>query len=142
MSDADWSGQRGDAAMAKAAALRRKQVEESDQALALIRQFVADAKAAGLPPTRLSVLSYDGQARYRSNITGWYLKRDRSIGVGDDGHFYLLSAPTNVGSWLTGVKLSPSEPPLEVGRGGRDGESMPLADALAKRLAGGATWGA
>ncbi|WP_061961800.1 hypothetical protein [Demequina flava] len=130
-----------DARVRRAEALERAQAAQSRQAEALVAQFVDDANAAGIEPTDLSARSYDGKTRYRTNVRGWYLKRDRAIGVGTDGKFYILSAPKSLKGRFSGVTLEPSPPPLEVGKGGRDGESMPMADALAKRLAGGTTWG-
>lgn len=130
-----------DARVRRAEALERAQAAEARQASALIAQFVADAGAAGLEPEPLTARSYDGSTRYRTNVSGWYLKKDRTIGVGTDGSFYVLSAPKSLSARLRGITLEPTPPPLEVGRGGRDGESMPMADALAKRLAGGNAWG-
>ena len=51
-----------------------------------------------------------------------------------------MSAPTSAVARLRGPRLAPSDPPLVVGLGGRDGESMPLADLLAVRLASDETW--
>lgn len=123
-----------------AARLERKRVSESRQAQALIEQFAADAVEAGVEPERLTARSYTGSTRYRTNLTGWYLKRDRSVAVGTDGRFYLMHAPASLVSLVRGVTMTPSDPPLELGRGARDGESMPLTDALAARLAAGNSW--
>jgi hypothetical protein len=133
---------KSEAALEMAARLGRQQAAESARAKLLIEQFAQDAAAAGIRPVRFTARSYNGDARYRTNVSGWYLKRDRSVGVGTDGNFYVLHAPGGLGSFLRGVTLSPSDPPLELGKGARDGESMPMADALAKRLAGGNDWGA
>jgi hypothetical protein len=135
------SDPKADAALEMAARLGRQRAAETAQAQRLVEQFAADAAAAGIEPVRFTARSYNGDARFRTNITGWYLKRDRSIGVGTDGNFYVLHAPGGLHSLLRGVTLSPSEPPLELGKGARDGESMPMAEALAKRLAGGNAWG-
>jgi hypothetical protein len=135
------SDPKADAALEMAARLGRRQAAESAQAQQLVEQFVRDAVAAGISPVRFTARSYNGDSRFRTNVTGWYLKRDRSIGVGTDGKFYVLHAPGGVGSWVRGVTLAPSDPPLELGKGARDGESMPMAEALAKRLAGGNEWG-
>jgi hypothetical protein len=59
------------------------------------------------------------------------------VGVGTDGSFYVLSAPRSASARFTGAVLTPSDPPMELGRGARDGESMPLSDALDRRLAAG-----
>ena len=88
----------------------------------------------------LSARSYNGQTRVRTQVTGWYLKRDRSVGVGTDGLFYVLSTPGGLRERLRGATLSPADPPLELGRGARDGESLPLVEALRKRLDAGSDW--
>jgi hypothetical protein len=126
-----------DRAFAKAQALERAKQAESRAALALIEQFVSDATAIGLQAEVLRARAYSGETRYRTNVEGWYLRRDRSVGIGADAKFYVLSTPASLAARVTGVTLKPSDPPLELGRGARDGESMPLADALANRLAAG-----
>ncbi|SEJ22725.1 hypothetical protein SAMN05421637_1232 [Demequina mangrovi] len=122
-------------------ALARQRQAESRAASALIQAFVSDAVAAGLAPETLTARTYDGRSRVRTSVTGWYLKRDRSVGVGTDGSFYVLSTPGGLRERLRGAHLSPADPPLELGRGARDGESLPLDEALRKRLAGGDSWG-
>ncbi|MBE9937819.1 hypothetical protein G8C60_01520, partial [Cellulosimicrobium cellulans] len=67
---------------------------------------------------------------------GWYLRRNHSVAVGEDGEFYVLSVPGGVRARLRGVAVEPSDPPLVLGKGGRDGESIDLADALALVLDG------
>ncbi|WP_084105661.1 hypothetical protein [Demequina sp. NBRC 110056] len=125
----------------RANALERQRQAESRQAAELVRQFAADAVAAGIEPVRFTARPYGGGSRYRTGVEGWYLKRDQSVGVGTDGHFYVMSVAPSLMARVTGAHLEPAEPPLELGKGGRDGESMPMAEALAKRLAGGNAWG-
>ncbi len=127
--------------LAQADALERRRLAEVAQAAALVRQFAADAVAAGISPERLTARSYDGRSRYRTDVTGWYLRRDRSVGVGTDGEFYVLSVPASLRGRLTGVSVPVAEPPLELGKGGRDGESMPMSQALQQRLDAGNSWG-
>jgi len=125
----------------RADALDRRRQAEARAATALIERFVADAEAAGLRPEPLTARSYSGSTRVRTQVTGWYLKRDRSVGVGTDGLFYVLSTPVGLKERLRGAVIAPAEPPLELGRGGRDGESLPLAEALRLRLDAGDAWG-
>lgn len=106
----------------------------------MVRDFAAKAIQSDLKPTRFTASSYDGRARYRTHLHGWYLKRDRSVGVSTDGQFYILSAPRRFRSRITGTEVPPADPPLELGRGARDGESLPLQEALDKRLAAGDDW--
>lgn len=84
----------------------------------------------------LAARSYDGRARYRTPLRGWYLRRNESVAVGTDGEFYVLTVPPSLRARFTGVSPEPSDPPLVLGKGARDGESIDLADALARALAG------
>ncbi len=124
--------------MARAEGLARSRATETRAASALLATFVRRARVAGIPAVRLRARAYTGGARYRTNIEGWYLRRDRSVGVGTDGAFYVLSTPTSATARFVGTTLTPADPPMELGRGARDGESMPLAEALERRLAAGA----
>ena len=133
----DWAARRGDAAAEQVARLDRERATETAQARLLVQDFVAAANAAGLPAVPLTAAAMNGRSRYRTGLTGWYLKRNGTVAVGEDGHYYLMSAPTSLASRVTGTTLRPTDPPLVVGRGGRDGESIPLADLLALRLAAG-----
>ena len=134
---ADWAARRGDAAAEQVARLDRERATETDQARRLVADFVAAAKAGGLPAVPLTAVAMNGRSRYRTGLTGWYLKRNGTVAVGEDGQYYLMSAPTRLASRITGTTLRPTDPPLVVGRGGRDGESVPLADLLSLRLAAG-----
>src|SRR3954469_3694083 len=117
-----------------AQAQRRRSEQESAQAQVLIDRFVAEATRAGLPTEEFEARPWSGRGRYRTGVTGWYLLRNGSIGVGTDGGYYVLSvAPVRFGRWRT-VPLEPTPPPLQVGKGARDGESFALADLLEMRL--------
>jgi hypothetical protein len=125
----------------RAQALERQRQAESQRAAVLVRQFAEDAREAGIDPVRFTARPYRGGSRYRTDVDGWYLKRDLSVGVGTDGLFYIMSVAPSLLARLRGAHLEPADPPLELGKGARDGESMPMAEALSKRLAGGNTWG-
>ena len=80
----------------------------------------------GCPTEELTASPWSGRGRYRTGVTGWYLKRNRSIGVSTDGGYYVLVvAPERFGRWRR-VSLPPTPPPLQVGKGGRDGDSVAL----------------
>lgn len=106
---------------------------ESARAQQLIDRFVADAKSRGIATEPLRATLYSGRS-VKTDKRGWYLRRNQSLAVGDDGSYYVLTVPGGLRERLSGVKLSPTPPPLIVGRGGRDGESGDLADFLAWRL--------
>jgi hypothetical protein len=115
-------------------AQRRRSEQESAQAQVLVDRFVARATEIGLPTEELTARPWSGGGRYRTGIVGWYLRRDRSVGVDPDGRYYqLVVAPERFGRWRT-VRVSPSPPPLQVGRGARDGESVALDALLEMRL--------
>jgi hypothetical protein len=109
---------------------------ESQQAQRLIDAFVVDARAQGLAPEPLRATLYSGQS-VKTDKVGWYLRKNQSLAIGEDGSYYVLTVPGGLRERFAGVKLTPSPPPLVVGRGGRDGETGSLSDFLAWRLAAG-----
>jgi len=136
-SDADgetWRENRRATTSAHHAALERRRAAESGRARALLADFVQEALELGPAPVPLQAQGTDGRHRYRTALTGWYLKQNESLAVGTDGEFYVLSVPPSVTTWLTswlrGATVAPSDPPLVLGAGGRDGESIDLAAAL------------
>ena len=115
-------------------AQRRRSEQESAEAQVLVDRFVAQATQAGLAAEELMARPWSGRGRYRTGVAGWYLRRDRSVGVGLDGGFYVLVvAPERFGRWRT-VRVDPTPPPLQVGKGARDGESVALDELLEMRL--------
>ena len=115
-------------------AQRLRSEQDSAKAQVLVDRFVARATQAGLATEELTARPWSGRGRYRTGVVGWYLRRDRSVGVGVDGGFYVLVvAPERFGRWRT-VRVEPTPPPLQVGRGARDGESVTLDALLEKRL--------
>ena len=115
-------------------AQRQAREEQHRQARELVAAFVRDATERRLTPVRLTARGFRGRRRYRTNLRGWYLKPDRSIAVGTDGEFYIRSVPDSVTAALRGVRPAPSSPPLTVGEGARDGETLPLSELLRLRL--------
>lgn len=109
---------------------------ESVKAQALIDQFLLDAQAAGIGPEPLRAILYTGQS-VKTDKRGWYLRRNQSVAIGDDGGYYILTVPGGLAERLRGVKLTASPPPLIVGKGGRDGETGDLAEFLKARLLAG-----
>lgn len=116
------------------AAQQRRDAEESAKAQVLLDAFVEQATAARLPTEELTARPWSGSGRYRTGVVGWYLKRDQSVGVSTDGLFYVLVvAPQRFGRWRT-VAVEATPPPLQVGKGGRDGDSVALDTLLQKRM--------
>jgi hypothetical protein len=138
--DADgeaWRASRRAAFEAHAQAQRRAEAAESERARPLVADFVRRAREQGLAPVPLRASAYSGSATYRTRLRGWYLQPSGSLAIGEDGEFYVLLAPSGLAARLRGVDVSPSSPPMAVGRGARDGESMSLRELLDRRLAAG-----
>ena len=106
---------------------------ESIAAQVLVEEFVATAAARGLQPEPLRALLMDG-TRVRSDQVGWYINKGQTLAIAPDGRFFKLLTTGGRFARFTGVKLSPSLPPMVVGRGGRDGETGDLKDFLDRTL--------
>lgn len=132
----DWAGKRAEAVRVQAERLRQRQDAEHTRAEEMLRRFTEAARAAGLDPEPLVVRGYGGRGTARTPLRGWYLRVDRSAGVTTDGTFYVLTAPLGLLDRVRGMRPEPSRPPLTLGAGGKDGESVPLADALERLLPG------
>lgn len=126
---------RAEEAAQRAALAAAREQAESRQAQRLIEDFLRQARERGLTPEPLRATLYGG-ASVRTDKTGWYLRRNHSIGVGADGGYYVLTVPGGWRARFSGVTLQPSPPPLEVGRGGRDGETGDLRTFLDRVLNG------
>ncbi len=95
--------------------------------------FVAAATARGLAPEPLQATLLSGR-RVKTPLVGWYINAARTVAVGTGGEFYNLVTSGPPLARFTGVKPEPARPVTEIGRGGRDGETGPLADFLARAL--------
>lgn len=137
---AEWHERRRQAVAGHAAALAAARAAEAAQAADLLTDFVHRAARQGLRPTALAARSLDGRWTYRTRLRGWYLKANRSVAVGEDAAFYVLSVAPSLRARLTGAVVTPSEPRLIIGAGGGDGETMPLAKLLQRRLDAGVSW--
>ncbi|WP_229069802.1 hypothetical protein [Actinoplanes sp. DH11] len=135
-----WREQQRLAAAGRAAALEAERAAEARQASALLDTFVVQAAERGLEPHPLVARALDGRATYKTHLRGWYLKSNRSVAVGEDGEYYILTVPPSLRARFTGADLSPSRPRLIVGAGGGDGEPVPLKQLLDRRLEAGARW--
>ena len=117
-------------------ARRRVTDQDTTKAQALLDDFLSEAARVGLPAERLTARPWSGGGRYRTQVTGWYLRKDRSIGLGTDGAYYVLVvAPVRLGRWRT-VEVHPTPPRLQVAEGGRDGDAVALDHLLELRF----TW--
>ena len=106
---------------------------ESRQAQLLIDAFLVEARARGVPTKPLRATLYGGQS-VKTDKTGWYLRKNESLAIGEDGGYYILTVPGGLRERLSGVKLKASPPPLIVGKGGRDGETGDLKEFLDRLL--------
>jgi hypothetical protein len=137
---AAWRERQRLVASARGAAEERRRATEAARGRELIAEFVREAVRLSVPPERLTAAPYGGGARYRTRLRGWYLRRDRSVAVGVDGEFYVLTVPGGLRARVSGAAPVPEAPRLIIGEGARDGESMPLADLLNRRLTAGSPW--
>ncbi|GGB82900.1 hypothetical protein N798_09560 [Knoellia flava TL1] len=120
-----------------AAAAARVAEAEARRAAEMVSAFAGQMRSAGVEPTRLRARPYSGSGSLRTDVVGWYVRRDRSAAVGTDGRWYVLVVPPSLRGRLTGVHLEPTDAPLQVGAGGRDGDSIALDILLQLRLDAG-----
>lgn len=137
--DEAWQQQRREAYVEHAAALQRRKAAESAEAAELLAGFVTTVRARGVAPVELRARAANG-ATYRTGLRGWYLKRNHSVAVDEAGRYYLLDVPASLTARFRGVTVEPTDPPLAVGVGGRDGESMSMQELLRLRLEAGTGW--
>ncbi|MBV1851567.1 hypothetical protein [Catellatospora tritici] len=135
--DEQWRQQRDHAVAQHAAADERRRAAEVAKARVMIERFVTQARERGLRTTALTAFAYDGGGRYRTGLRGWYVHRGRGLAVDVDGNYYVLGVPSSLRARLLGAQVAPSDPPLVIGAGGKDGESMPLEVMLRRRLDAG-----
>ncbi|MEP7053618.1 MAG: hypothetical protein ABI912_00030 [Actinomycetota bacterium] len=133
-----WTDRRRHAATEHAAAHRRERAVDGERARSVVADFVQAAIRLGIAPAPLRARGYDGRSTYRTRLRGWALHTDGRMAVGTDGEFYLLTVPTSWWAHVVGVHLEPHDPPLQIGRGAGDGESIALSELLDRRLAGNA----
>ncbi|WP_129788673.1 hypothetical protein [Promicromonospora panici] len=136
MRDDKWAAERAEAVRVQAERLQARQDAEHTRAETMLREFAAAARTAGLAPVPLQVQGYGGRGTARTPLRGWYLRVDRTLGVSTDGDFYVLTAPIGLLDRVRGTRPEPRRPPLTLGAGGKDGESLPLAEALERLLPG------
>ncbi len=135
-----WSEQRKAAAAVHAAAAERRRAAQTEQARRLVADFVRQAGEQNIRAEPLVARPYSGRGTYRTGLTGWYLRADHTLAVGTDGEFYVLTVPGSLRARFTGAHITPQEPPLDVGVGGKDGDSIALDSLLRKRLDAGDDW--
>ncbi|MET7280412.1 hypothetical protein ABZS29_19405 [Kribbella sp. NPDC005582] len=133
MADQSWRERRREASVEQAAALERRKAAESAQARELLVEFVRELTERGVAPEPLRAQVIGSGTSYRTGISGWYLRKNKSVAVDTDANFYILGTPASLTARVAGVRVLPSDPPLVVGQGGRDGESIKLADLLEMR---------
>jgi hypothetical protein len=136
----EWRDQRREAADAQAARAQRARADDVARARELVTAFVAEAVRRNLRTTSLRARAGDTARTYRTGLAGWYLRRDGSLAIADDGELYSLTVPRSLRSRLVGVRPVPTDPRLQAGIGARDGESVALATLLDLRLAAGDSW--
>ncbi|WP_341856502.1 hypothetical protein [Brachybacterium sp. GPGPB12] len=105
----EWSRHRREVVEAKEQALRATREDEHARATALIREAVAGYLADGIAPVPPRARPYRGGGTVRTGLSGWYLKRDRSLAVDAEGRYYV--ARVEGGLLARRAARHPSPPP-------------------------------
>ena len=130
-----WRDRRTNDAAGHVRRLAERQAAESEQARTMIKHFIEAARRSGLEPVPLFARGYGGKGRYRTGLTGWYLRVNESAAIDTEGNFYVMTVPGGLRAIVQGARPEASDPPLILGKGARDGESIDLMDALERVLA-------
>lgn len=134
VSDA-WRDERTRNAAARAELAERAAAKETARAQELVDAFVAEVRRRGIEPHPLLAPGPDlRRRRYRTGLLGWYLSRDERVAVDTDGRYYVLRARGELRERVSGAVVEPMDPPLVVGRGGRDGDAIDLDQLLQRYL--------
>ena len=120
------------------AAAARAAEAEARRTAPMVVAFAEAMRSAGVEPSRLRAFPYSGGGTLRTDVVGWYVRRDRRAAVGTDGRWYVLVVAPSLRGRLAGVHVEASDAPLQVGAGGRDGDSVALDVLLQLRLDAGA----
>ncbi len=135
MSD-DWAAQRTEAARLQAERLQERLDALHTKAEGILAEFMPVVTEHGPAPVPLKVLGYGGRGEARTPLKGWYLRGNRTAALGTDGRFYVLIAPLSVVDRVKGVRPTPERPPMVLGEGGKDGESIELEVSLERIVPG------
>ena len=135
-SAAAWREQQRATSAAHEEVLAARQRAETAAAREQITSFLrrVQAQKFGPQPVDLQARSYDGRTRYKTPLTGWYLRKDETVAIDTEGNFYILTVPGSLSARFKGVTPVASDPTLVLGAGGKDGESIDLSVALARLL--------
>ena len=128
--------QRTEAARVQAERLQERVDALHAKAEGILAEFLPVVVAHGPAPEPLRVRGYGGRGSARTPLQGWYLRGNRTAALGTDGNFYVLIAPLSTMDRLRGVRPAPARPPMVLGEGGKDGESIELLVSLERILPG------
>ncbi len=129
----DWTTRRAEVIRAQEEALRAARRDEHEKATALLREGIAAFEAAGIAAVPLRART-DRGGSVRTSLRGWYLKKDHSIAVDTEARYYVMRVAGGLAAHFRGEDPEPTEAPLVVGRGARDGETFDLPELLEMRL--------
>lgn len=130
----DWTRHRREVFAAKEQALHAARAAEHEKATGIIREAIARFREADIAPIPLRAKPYTGAGTIRTPLQGWYLKRDRSLAVDEEGRYYVMRVDGGLRARLQGAVPEPSQAPMVVGRGARDGDTFTLEELLQMRL--------
>ena len=97
--------------------------------LAIPGGFIADRV---IGPWRATLY---GGASVRTDKVGWYLRTNKSLAIDTDGNYYSLVVPAGFMARFRGVQLVPTLATMQIGKGGRDGETGDLDEFLERAFA-------
>lgn len=128
-----WSAHRAEVVEAQERARADEREAEHRRATEKILAAIERFRRDGIDPIPLRAHTYSGTGSIRTSLHGWYLKKDRTVAIDTEGHYYVMRVDGGLLARLRGADPFPRQAPLVVGRGARDGETFDLDELLEMR---------
>lgn len=92
------------------AAAARAAEAEARRTAPMVAAFAEAMQSAGVEPSRLRAFPYSGGGTLRTDVLGWYVRRDRRAAVGSDGRWYVLVVAPACADGCPASTSSPATP--------------------------------
>lgn len=121
------------AAIQRARMFQRRRGAKRTRATRIMGLFLKVTHEKGLRDIPLRVRGHAG-GNARAPLRGWYLRTNRTVGIGTQGRYYVLLMLLSLTQRLRRVGPENRPIPMTIGEGGRDDDTVPLHLVLGRLL--------